>query len=323
MTCTDHLNMSMNSSCFIPNIDEESDTILTPETIAVNRVNSSIADAGENAFGVMGVDVWIIQNDARLHHFQQGVNWVHPIYKANLLNRNATDSVANAFDRLVNIGREDYAKPEPQPIGVGLAGNCFARSGGHASLDKPLKWRLIDDFVKDPDQMPYERMVPLGEVFGKVTGVPFDVLGTKGVVLYFARSTACSKTLNTASNAKFLYFATHHIASALAMSNVPNLIFSHENLNKDCISRRTFYRAASKLSLSSSHSSRWGDIDKSTVSEDESATPVETTPRKPKLSVKEAIYELMLWDKVVAKGRSILKKSLKPRETENLLDLSP
>jgi len=119
--------------------------------------------------------------------------------------------------------------------------------------------------------------------------------------------------LNTASNAKFLYFATHHIASALAMSNVPNLIFSHENLNKDCISRRTFYRAASKLSLSSSHSSRWGDIDKSTVSEDESATPVETTPRKPKLSVKEAIYELMLWDKVVAKGRSILKKSLKPR----------
>ena len=53
----------------------------------------------------------------------------------------------------------------------------------------------------DPDQPPYLRMTLLEQAgYGKACGVPFDLRGHRGVVLYFARATADESMLTETTN---------------------------------------------------------------------------------------------------------------------------
>ena len=56
-------------------------------------------------------------------------------------------------------------------------------------------------------------------MFGKCTGVPFNIFGEfKGVVVFYARGSAEERIINTASNSNFMRMASYNIGSALAMS---------------------------------------------------------------------------------------------------------
>jgi hypothetical protein len=55
--------------------------------------------------------------------------------------------------------------------------------------------------------------------FGKATGVPFDVMGHRGVVIYLARQSADESMLHAPANLNYLKFASQHIGSCSAMSH--------------------------------------------------------------------------------------------------------
>ena len=192
----------------------------TNVSIDAKRIRRAIIEAGENAFGIMAIDLWTLnEQDGKLYHYgHSGLNWISPLYRSQV--RSDIDKL-DVLDRLVNVERPDYLKPLPQSCGFGLAGICWSQHTnllGSMGALQPLLWRQISEFTSDPDLLPYERMFELEKVFGKVAGIPFDVMGFKGVVLYFARDTAKNESLNAIVNVEFLNFATFNIASAAAMT---------------------------------------------------------------------------------------------------------
>ena len=56
------------------------------------------------------------------------------------------------------------------------------------------------------------------KVFGKCTGVKFNIFGeSKGVVIFYARGTAEERIINSPVKSNFLRLASNNIGSALAM----------------------------------------------------------------------------------------------------------
>ena len=201
------------------------------------RVQDAVAEAGRNACGIMGIDLWLVNDeDQKLYHFgQRGeMNWVNPVYQRQLEGEDGRELAMNNSDeereerleelrRLTDRSNPNFYHPFAQPSGVGLAGNYWQQFGdlaGSASYFKqPLEWRRVKAFTSDPDQMPYERMFAIEKAFGKCTGVPFSVFGEyKGVVLFFARETAQDRIINSQTNSKYLRLASYNIACTLAGS---------------------------------------------------------------------------------------------------------
>jgi hypothetical protein len=54
--------------------------------------------------------------------------------------------------------------------------------------------------------------------FGKATGVAFDIMGQRGVVVYLARESASSLLLNETSNVEYLRASAQHIGTACALT---------------------------------------------------------------------------------------------------------
>lgn len=211
------------------------------------RVKRAIIEAGENSFGIVAIDLWLFDNqNAMLFHYgESGITWVNPLFDDQLKFSKTDDETYDNFQRLTNIDRADHFIPTPQAPGVGIAGNCWMteKYGKMVHPDvtqismksmrgsmmvrrinepKSLVWREISEFTSDPDKMPHdpERMLSLEKVFGKVIGIPFDIVGYRGVVLYFARKSASNDALNVTSNVKFLHFATQNIGISSAMTTV-------------------------------------------------------------------------------------------------------
>ncbi|KAL7537287.1 hypothetical protein ACHAWF_005715 [Thalassiosira exigua] len=143
---------------------------------------AAIRSACHDAFGVMGVDVWLHDEaDGSFHHAPGGY-YRHRGYRPE-------DAAQKfALERLEDETRADFVPPARQVPGAGLAGFFWSQCSTH---DRANTWRDVRAIVDDPDQPPYPRMRVLCEAgYGKATGVPFDVRGHRGVVLYFARATA-------------------------------------------------------------------------------------------------------------------------------------
>eukprot|EP00521_Asterionellopsis_glacialis_P007813 CAMPEP_0195287770 /NCGR_PEP_ID=MMETSP0707-20130614/4695_1 /TAXON_ID=33640 /ORGANISM="Asterionellopsis glacialis, Strain CCMP134" /LENGTH=510 /DNA_ID=CAMNT_0040347555 /DNA_START=149 /DNA_END=1681 /DNA_ORIENTATION=- len=168
-----------------------------------DRLHIAVQDAGLNAFGVVAVDVWLLdENDGKFVHADGG--WWR--YKHFL------PKSPHALERVENSSLGDYVPASPQIPGAGLAGYFWSLSSIN---DTSCTWIDIHTITSDPDQPPYLRTQILEEAgFGKATGVPFNIGGHhKGVVLYLARPTANTSALMDECNDSFLRFAAYNIGA--------------------------------------------------------------------------------------------------------------
>ena len=187
----------------------------------MNRVQNAINETGNNSYGIIGVDVWYLdEENGTLSHFNDasGINWVSPIYKDQL--EQGDIKMKEILDSLEQLNEQTV---ETKISGVGLAGNFWQLYGDSAGTggdwNQPLLWRDLREFTTDPDQMPSARLIPLAKVFGKCTGIPFSIQGKfKGVVLYFVRANCDVTAMTSSVNANFLHFSSQYIGAASAMT---------------------------------------------------------------------------------------------------------
>ena len=109
----------------------------------------------------------------------------------------------------------------------------------HNFLGKDRKdtnvWRDTAAIVNDPDQPPYPRMALLEQAgYGKACGVPFDIRGHRGVVLYFARATADRNQLTELANDMHLRVSADLIGaiSANSITSEASLLSKGNRLDK-------------------------------------------------------------------------------------------
>mmetsp|Transcript_28467 Transcript_28467/g.42079 ORF Transcript_28467/g.42079 Transcript_28467/m.42079 type:complete len:590 (+) Transcript_28467:189-1958(+) len=174
-----------------------------------DRLHRAIEDAGSNAFGVIAVDVWLLDdNDGKFVHADGGW-WRYQHF---------LPASPEALERVENFSLKNYVPASPQIPGAGLAGYFWSLATVH---DTKCTWIDIHTITSDPDQPPYLRMQMLEEAgFGKATGVPFNINGThKGVVLYLARPTASRRALGDETNDAFLRYAAHNIGATSALNH--------------------------------------------------------------------------------------------------------
>jgi hypothetical protein len=175
-----------------------------------------VEDAGRWAFGVIFVEVWVL-NDAKTHLFRPENGWWIDPY--------ARDCGGNSqFDRLIDPTRPDYIEPGCLAPGVGLSGVLWGevQEGNAANqndlLERCVKWREIKPLSDDPDQPYNPRLKHLAEIgLGWAAGVPFKVGENQGIVVYMARENASVQKLTDCINETYLTHSTLLIASAYSL----------------------------------------------------------------------------------------------------------
>ena len=153
---------------------------------------TAIRNAGTNAFGINAIDVWLLNEEDGSFRHAPGGWWRHYAYTGE----NAREQTALA--RIEDGSRPDHVPPTPQIPGAGLAGYFWGLLGTH---NAHCVWRDVKAITSDPDQPAYPRMQMLEQAgFGKATGVPFDIRGHRGIVLYLTRETASEEQLTEKAN---------------------------------------------------------------------------------------------------------------------------
>ena len=128
-------------------------------------------------------------------------------------------------------------KPPPPPnegFFWSQVGNNRTNFLGKERQDRNL-WRDTAAIVNDPDQPPYPRMALLEQAgYGKACGVPFDIRGHRGVVLYFARATADRNQLTELANDMHLRVSADLIGaiSANSITSEASLLSKGDRLAK-------------------------------------------------------------------------------------------
>ncbi|EJK61098.1 hypothetical protein THAOC_18464 [Thalassiosira oceanica] len=218
--------------------DEEEET--DPHS---KRFQQAIIDACHDAFGVIGVDVWLHdEEEGGFHHapggYYRNKNYRPKGYKENL-----------ALERIEDENCVNFVPPTKQIPGAGLAGYFWSQVGNRTNFlgkdrqDRNI-WRDTAAIVNDPDQPPYPRMAMLEQAgYGKACGVPFDIRGHRGVVLYFARATADRNQLTELANDMHLRVSADLIGAISANSITSEAIL----LSKGDRLAKTMRRIRAKL----------------------------------------------------------------------------
>ena len=139
-----------------------------------------------------GIDVWLIdENDGSFYHATNG-------YYRHYMYNPASDQNQLSLARLEDTTRKDYIPPERQIPGSGLAGYFWSLCSNH---DRTNTWRDIRAITSDPDQPTCRRTNLLQNAgFGKACGIPFDIRGHRGVVVYLSRANASLDQLSEQTN---------------------------------------------------------------------------------------------------------------------------
>ena len=81
-----------------------------------------------------------------------------------------------------------------------------------------VRWRDVEALAEDPDQPFIERLQFVAKAgMTLVTGVPFEVNGGKGIVIFFANPHADPKRLRNRENSKLIQLASQFIGSSCAI----------------------------------------------------------------------------------------------------------
>lgn len=207
---------------------EEEEAVVDTNESAYDRdfFHRVVRDTGRWAFGVVLVEVWVL-NAARTHLFRPDHGWWIDPY--------ATDFGDNPkFDRLTDPTREDYLEAVPLEPGCGLPGALYAYSQAeHGNVKRSQRhvvknyqsvtWREVKPIAEDPDQPYNQRLKFLATAgLGWAAGIPFSVGTSKGLVVYMARATVNLQKLIDPINVDYLTHATLVIGSAYAL-RIPRL----------------------------------------------------------------------------------------------------
>jgi hypothetical protein len=225
-----------------------------------------VEDAGRWAFGVIFVEVWVL-NSSRTHLIRPESGWWIDPYACGS-GENTT------FVRLTDPSLPDYLEPGALSPGVGLPGVLWAEVEGgnvankrrpvvavspkgfdttsnrseqrHVSerLARHVTWREVKPLAEDPDQPYNPRLNFLAESgLGLAAGVPFKVGTSEGLVVYMAREQANVQKLTDSVNEDYLTHATLLIGSAYALRG-PRLAAEHARRSER---RATWRRVRAKI----------------------------------------------------------------------------
>ncbi|KAL3804497.1 hypothetical protein HJC23_002536 [Cyclotella cryptica] len=154
----------------------------------------------------------------------------------------------DAFERLAYTSRIDYLAPEPVESGCSLAGALWSetptsnfleafsnrvssigytihkRAGFLAGLqpiqsaDESISWRDVGELVKDPNQ-PYDARLQLLSKAGfkLAAGIPVDIPGFRGIIIFFANPYSDRRKLCLDNNAQLILRSACYIAAAAAL----------------------------------------------------------------------------------------------------------
>mmetsp|Transcript_34507 Transcript_34507/g.83519 ORF Transcript_34507/g.83519 Transcript_34507/m.83519 type:complete len:550 (+) Transcript_34507:35-1684(+) len=167
---------------------------------------------------------------------------------------NYTPEANHAFDKLTDKSRNDYIPAKPSDPGVGLSGLLWSESstavgggvnnmlgnalhingnqrpnnerqssqrrgksfkGIHSNAHDTIVWRDVVGLANDPDQPYDERLQEYAKAgFKLATGVPFDINGWRGIVIYFANPHAQSEKLLNPINSNLINNSAQFIGAA-------------------------------------------------------------------------------------------------------------
>ncbi|GFH44427.1 hypothetical protein CTEN210_00901 [Chaetoceros tenuissimus] len=238
-------------------------------------VQHAIEMAGVDAYGVIGVDVWLFNQETnKLSHYGQpkGMSWMCPIYKRQAIHQSKKEQKHDVINAIEELDTHVEAA-EDEVVGQGLAGNFYQMYGpsvvprrvnalgsnlrrssvvsmkatsirnldvsnhrstrnldvsnhrsnmfskhGTLMFNHDIEWHDLRDFTTNPFQMPSNRLQLLAKVFGRATGIPFNIEGDyKGVVVFFARRNFDQEGVNSDENLSYLKYATQSIGSNIAV----------------------------------------------------------------------------------------------------------
>jgi hypothetical protein len=170
-------------------------------------LHQAVADGGRWAYGVMFVEVWVLNDDKTQLFRPEGGWWIDPVFHSS-----CGDNCKVC--RLTNPERVDFLKPEPLCPGEGLAGFLWS-----AASVETVEFREIKSIAEDPDQPWNPRLQLLGEIgLGLAAGVPFNCHGgQKGIVVYMAREYVNMNRLRSSSNELYLKAASSLMGAAYAL----------------------------------------------------------------------------------------------------------
>jgi len=141
--------------------------------------------------------------------FQPGGGWfVDPIYTTS------SDDAADALRALQDPMHPEHVPPLPIFPGVGVAGLFWSENASKDEANAP--WRDLRAVRRDPFQPPDKRMSLLTRAFGKAAGFAFDINGHKGIVLFYARSSAKDQDLSSEENLNYLRSSANLIGAISA-----------------------------------------------------------------------------------------------------------
>jgi len=163
---------------------------------------------------------------AGLKDFQTFEYW-DPVF---VHSHTSTTPASEAIQRLTQNNRIDYVGPGEVIPGVGLLGALWAKlpwdgistgislSETSHSPRYPIVWKDIKSLVDDPDQ-PYNLRLQLiySSGIGTVAAVPYNFKGTRGIVVFGARSTVDTLRLKSDSNQNMLINSANVIGSIVAL----------------------------------------------------------------------------------------------------------
>lgn len=246
------------------------DRIESEHAITDERLARAVQDAGEYAYGVVAVEVWVFQqtgcrngrNNGRLVR-PKGGWWRNPLYEA------PGNEGKEALLRIEDPSHEEYISADSLMPGVCLAGTIWGKSSVRRSISRSGKrttnrsiltgtftgsgtsaqsktendqvatkrgsvvWWDINSILCDPDSAKTPRLALLKEAgFGEATGITFDVRGHRGIVLYLARTTASQEKLSSPVNIEYMRRAADQIGTASALVQARRA--SVESKNAEC-----------------------------------------------------------------------------------------
>jgi len=148
---------------------------------------------GRNAFGIVAIEVWMLNNRNAKLKCATGAMWRNPYFETSDL-----------LSQLEDASVEGYLPQTPVMQGMGVAGSLYAEEMGDLS-SSTTTWRDLRQLALDPDRPYCPRLQVQAEVFGLAKGFYYEhrATETSGIVIFFARKTADTGRLSNYTNTKY------------------------------------------------------------------------------------------------------------------------
>ncbi|KAL3943625.1 MAG: hypothetical protein SGBAC_002293 [Bacillariaceae sp.] len=207
-------------------IDINDDEIGKDDSYDRDFLHRVVEDAGRWAFGVILVELWVL-NDTGTQLYRPECGWWMDHYADK----------ENCFSVLTDSSLPEFIPAAPMAPGVGLPGYLWSQSKGVYMMESGrrisavpaddssfltarnrMSWCEVKPLAADPDQPHNERLQYLARAgLGLAAGVPFNIGGTQGIVIYMARESANLSDLCNTVNEAYLQQATIVIGSAYSL----------------------------------------------------------------------------------------------------------